>query len=285
MSELNVAFPATLDEVLGAVKETARGRWFLENYEARLRGGETTRLLQAISKLESHVLTQANTGHDAELVKRAREAISAARRDIGALDPTVSGLSTEAKLFAQLADKARSAFPDVPAAGQSVSRALQLVGELEKELSDTSVAAAPPMAQVPAKPAEFFKQDEAIFEPAPKQAPPALAVARELVPETSTRGAKLVVQRLNVPAAIEQPAAVEPAPRPQAFVAHVVEPAPASAENPAKGRIIVIRRKAEEMENVPLLDQTEPTDQTDQIAHTDPIDHSDNIQQAPSNAA
>ena len=277
MSELNVAFPATLDEVLGAVKETARGRWFLENYEARLRGAETTSLLQAINKLESHVLSQAKGGHDAELVKHAREAISAARRDIGALDPTVSGLSTEAKLFAQLAEKARTAFTDVPTAGQSVSRALQLVGELEQELSDTPMEAAPSVTDATAKPAQFFKQDEAIFEPAPKQAPAALAVVPEIHPEVSTRGAKLVVHRLGAPTSLNQLTAVEPPPRPvvaapapAAAAAPAIPSAPAVAEAPGKSRIIVIRRKADEMVNVPLLDQS---------------DKSDNIQQTPPDAA
>ena len=254
MSELSVV-PASLDEVLAAVKETARGRWFLENYEARLRAGETARLLQAINKLENHVTSQAKTGHDAELVKHARQAISAARRDIAALDPTVSGLSTEARLFAQLAEKARAAFTDAPPMGQSVSRALQLVGELEKELSDTQVEVAPFVADVAAKPAQFFKQDEAIFEPAPKQAPITLAVAAESPPEASTRGAKLVVQRLGSSSSPEQLTAVEPPIQPE--IAAPAVAAAAVAETPSKGRIIVIRRKADEMENVPLLDQSD----------------------------
>ncbi|HEY5364672.1 MAG TPA: hypothetical protein VIJ49_10770 [Aestuariivirga sp.] len=279
MSELNVAVPASLDEVLGAVKETARGRWFLESYEARLRGAETARLLQAINKLESHVLTQAQGGHDAEIVKHAREAISAARRDIGALDPTVTGLSTEAKLFAQLAEKARSAFNDAPPVGQSVSRALQLMGELEQQLSDPQADATSSVVNLAAKPAQFFKQDEAIFEPAPKQAPPALAVTPEVHPEVSARGAKLVVQRLGAPIALEKRAVIELQPQPIA-AAPIPTPAPAPTPTPAtaaavvetpnKSRIIVIRRKADEMANLPLLDQNEK---------------SDNIQQSPSDAA
>ncbi len=263
MSELSVV-PASLDEVLGAVKETARGRWFLENYEARLRAGETARLLQAISKLESHVLSQSKSGHDAELIKHAREAISAARRDIGAFDPTMSGLSTEAKLFAQLAEKARTAFNDTPPVGQSVSRALQLVGELEKELSDTQVESTPSVIDVAAKPAQFFKQDEAIFEPAPKQAPIALAIAPESPPEASTRGAKLVVHRIVAPASLDQPTAAEPT-RQLDFAAPDIASAPAVVESPSKARIIVIRRKADEMENVPLLDHS---DQSDNLQHT-----------------
>ena len=246
---------ASLDEVLIAVNETARGRWFLESYEARLRGAENNRILEAINKLENHIHSISQSTGDAELVKVARSAIAAARRDITALEPSIQGLSTEGRLFAHLADKARAAFTGAPQTNQSVTRALQLVSDLDREFSKTEPA------EPFSKPIQLFKQDEAIFEPAPKQA---LAPARApsgLI-ETSPRGAKLLVQRVGAPSL--------PAAEPSAQVVELIAPGPeaapilsttVSAFSPLaeaqKSRIVIIRRKADEMESVALLDHTE----------------------------
>ena len=258
MSELSGAIPASLDEILSAVKETARGRWFIENYEARLRSAETARLVAAIGKLENHVLSLAKSGSDAEMVSRARDAIATARRDIGALEPN---LSAEAKLFARLAEKARGAFNGAPETSQSVTRALLLIGDLDLEFST------PNTVTKSIEPAQFFKQDEAIFEPAPKQ-----AIALAPVPvaeghvESSPRGAKLVVNRIGAPsAAPAAPASIanEPAVEKQVAETPLVDltPMAVSQEAPAKSRIIVIRRKADEMEGVPFLDQPDTSPQ------------------------
>ena len=240
MSVLQNAYPASLEEVLVAVKETARGRWFLENYEARLRGQDNARILEAINKLENHVLSVAKSTPDGDLVKRARDAITAARRDIAALEPSSSGPTAEARLFAQLADKARTSFSGPQATGQSVSRALQLVGDLDREFSTVE-----PIANF-AAPTQLFKQDEAIFEPAPKHAAtPAGAASGHI--ESSPRGAKLLVSRFGAPASGNTLETVSPETATPALAAPLVEQ--------AKSRIVVIRRKAEDMEGVPLLDQ------------------------------
>jgi len=260
MSELGLAVPASLDEVLTAVKETARGRWFLESFEARLRGSETARVLEAINKLENHVQSIAKGGTDAELVRRAREAISAARKDIAATEPSVANLSAEAKLFAQLAEKARGAFNDNPATNQSVVRALQLVGDLDRTFSTLEPAAKSP------EPAQFFKQDEAIFEPAPKRAP-TLAVPTEGHVEANPRGAKLVVHRMTAVESpkLETPQAGVPATQPEPIVS---APASLAAEvmqdaiEPPKSRIVIVRRKSDEMEDVPMMEPSEASSQS-----------------------
>ena len=247
---------ASLDEVLIAVNETARGRWFLESYEARLRGAENNRILEAINKLENHIQSISISTGDADLVKLARNAIAAARRDITALEPSIQGLSTEGRLFAHLADKARAAFTGAPQTNQSVTRALQLVSDLDREFSKTEPA------EPFSKPIQLFKQDEAIFEPAPKQA---LAPARApsgLI-ETSPRGAKLLVQRVGAPSL--------PAAESSAQVVELIAPGPEAAPilsttvssfsplaEAQKSRIVIIRRKADEMESVALLDHAEP---------------------------
>ena len=56
-----------------AVMESARGRWFLEEYAKRLRGNETAQMLAAIAKLENAVATSQNT--IAERLGRALGAI------------------------------------------------------------------------------------------------------------------------------------------------------------------------------------------------------------------
>lgn len=254
MSELQKSFPASLDEVLIAVKETERGRWFLENYEARLRSSENTRMLEAIHKLEAHVISVSKSTSDTDLVNRAREAISAARRDIGALEPSVTGRSAEASLFAHLANKARQSFSGAPETSQSVARALQLVGDLDRQFT-----AGEANLPLPA-PAQLFNQDEAIFEPAPRLAAVAVSAAAGHV-EASPRGAKLLVHRIGVP----NPAPVhqnEILVAPAADLPEISHPATSAStlvntpvETP-KGRIIIIRRKADEMEAVPLIDQT-----------------------------
>ena len=255
MSELQNAYPASLEEVLVAVKETARGRWFLENYEARLRGQDNARILEAINKLENHVLSVAKSTPDGDLVKRARDAITAARRDIAALEPSATGLTPEARLFAQLADKARTSFNGPPTTGQSVSRALQLVGDLDREFS-----AVEPIANF-AAPTQLFKQDEAIFEPAPKRAATPAGVASGHI-ESSPRGAKLLVSRFGAQNAAEVPNEIAsasdntPEVAPQFAPPETATPTLAAPlVEPTKSRIVVIRRKAEEMEGVPLLDQ------------------------------
>jgi len=260
MSELNSVPPASLDEVLTAVKETARGRWFIESFEARLRASECNRLLEAISKLESHVLSVSKNGADAELLIRARAAIAAARKDIVAVEPTIAGLSSEAKLFAQLAEKARNAFNDNPKANQSVSRALQLVVDLDRELSP------PPPAIAAPSPTQFFKQDEAIFEPAPKQVLAPRVVAEPVV-DTNPRGAKLVIHRIAPPVVPPAQSKVEPeipvqdpVIEPQLASETILEnPAPQASnaivpEEHAKGRVVIVRRKSEEMIDVPFVD-------------------------------
>jgi hypothetical protein len=86
MGALEQAFPESIDEILAMVKETPRGRWFLEGYEKRLRTTETERILSSIAKLESHIQSVSMGDHDHALVRKAREAIAAARRDIAAIE-------------------------------------------------------------------------------------------------------------------------------------------------------------------------------------------------------
>ncbi|MDE2384572.1 MAG: hypothetical protein KGO53_08130 [Alphaproteobacteria bacterium] len=284
MVRLEQPFPESLDEILEAVKETPRGRWFLEGYEARLRQKDTGRILESIAKLENHIQSLGPTNADTALVKRAREAIATARRSIAAIPDKPASLSVEGQMFARLASLSKDAFGKDAGLGAGVETALKLVADLDREFSGPASAPAPlafAAAPAPASAPEFFKQDEAVFEPAPAVKPPSPAPKPEPAAENSTRGAKLVIKRVAPAAAAEAPAAaptlmetiateeapapqaaIEPAPAPLAVEPPALQqaaPAPEEAEIP-QSRIVIIRRKAEDLTDVPLLgpESTEP---------------------------
>ena len=143
------AQPESLDDILAAVKETPRGRWFLENFENRLRGNDTAKILGAIATLEKQILSMESSGAETGLLRRARAAIAQARKDIMNLPGRPPELSVEGQLFAKLAALSKQHFPQDSGTGHSVERALRLVTDLDEDLS------------APARPGEskqFFKQ-------------------------------------------------------------------------------------------------------------------------------
>jgi hypothetical protein len=249
MSGYSTGFPDSIDEVLTAVQETPRGRWFLEAYSNRIKGDNTANILHAIGKLEQNLKSMNSGGTEAGLLQHARSAIAAAKREISMLEPKTAELSAEGQLFAKLAELSRSVFatssPGQASVGSGVDRVLKLVADLDRDLgagkNDNVIAA-------PTKPAvQYFRQDEEIFEPAP--APAIAAVAKpEPIVEVSNRGAKLVIHHVTSakPAPIEE-SKIEPL-----AIASTAEP----EEKPQEpSRIVIIRRKAEEIINVPLMDE------------------------------
>ena len=105
MSGQQSAFPESLDEILNVVKETPRGRWFIEAYTNRVQTGGTSTILSAISKLESCLQSMSGSGADAALLQKARQHIAQARADIVSSEPGKTSLSSEGQLFAKLADR------------------------------------------------------------------------------------------------------------------------------------------------------------------------------------
>jgi hypothetical protein len=255
MSGLSTVFPESIDEVLTAVQETPRGRWFLEAYTNRIKGDNTTNILNAIGKLEQNLKSMTSGVADAGLLQKTRNAIATAKREIALLEPQTAALSAEGQLFAKLAELSRVAFstnaPGEASVASGVDRVLRLVADLDRDLgvskNDNAVAA-------PAKPAiQYFKPDEEIFEPAP--APVIAAVTKsEPITEVSTRGAKLVIQRVSSPKveAIAEPIVTE---EPKAEPPAIISSAQPEAKPQDKSRIVIIRRKAEEMNDVPLMDE------------------------------
>lgn len=245
MSMQSSIFPESIEDVLTAVQETPRGRWFLEAYAKRIKSDSTSNILQAIAKLENNMKSMA--GADATLLLQTRNAIAVAKREISVMEPKYSQLSAEGQLFAKLADLSRNSFTGDVGVGRGIDRVLKLVVDLDRELSgvknDNDIA-------VPTKPAiQYFRQDEEIFEPAP--APILKAIAQpEPSLETPHRGAKLVIQRVGMPKSDE-----EAAPRLEPEAIATTSKIEEKSSEPS--RIVIIRRKAEDMMDVPLLDQNE----------------------------
>jgi hypothetical protein len=238
-------FPESIDEVLTAVQETPRGRWFLEAYAARVKNDGTANILSAIAKLENNLTAMTIGGADTGLLQNARAAIAAAKREITMLEPQTANLSAEGQLFAKLAELSRQAFasgePAKASVGSGVDRVLKLVSDLDQTLSGPALEAAP------AKPAvQYFKQDETVFEPAP--APVIVAVPKPPVAEISNKGAKLVIHRVSQ-AKLETPSIIEE--EPIAITTTILE----QPKAPETSRIVIIRKKAEDVMEVPLLDE------------------------------
>lgn len=259
MGSLSPVFPESIDEVLTAVQETPRGRWFLEEYANRVKNDGTANILSAIAKLENNLNAMTISGAEAGLLQQARNAIAAAKREIALLEPQTSQLSAEGQMFAKLAELSRQAFATTPASStvsSGVDRVFKLVAELDKNLAPAPIEAAP------AKPAvQYFKQDEAVFEPAPA---PVMAVVAKPTPtpasvEVSNRGAKLTIQRTSPPKTEIAPEIQ--APEVQAAPPIIEEPiaiiscAPTEPAQDETSRIVIIRRKADELIDVPLLDE------------------------------
>lgn len=85
--------PGDFDAIRDAVMETARGRWFLDEFATRLRTAETAELLDGMKRLETSIATN----HDA-LMARLADALSADDEDdalSGALLNEAPGLTPE----------------------------------------------------------------------------------------------------------------------------------------------------------------------------------------------
>lgn len=252
------------EDLLETVQESERGRWFIAEFAARLRKTETASIFAAINKLEGVITSQNQGGMDSVLVARARTAIATARREIANLDGSKQQLSDEARLFAKLADLARTAFsandPGSPLVSAGVSRALLLVDQLDQDL-----AATPAGAETPG----YFAPDAAVFEQ-PKIAAPAPAVippqVKPVVAEVE-RGARLLIRKagetaatsaaIATPAAAAQHAETPPAPVSAPVPAAEATPADVTAlvpPVPRQSRVVIIRRKPEELLDVPLVD-------------------------------
>ncbi len=249
----------TLDfeDLLQTVKESDRGRWFLAEFERRLHKSDTNTVLAAIAKLENVMATQGAGAADNLLVTRARSAISAARTEIASLDASKSQLSDEGRLFAKLADMARTAFPEIteanPVVTAGVSRALMLVDQLDQDF-----------AAIPALDAKsnYIARDADVFEPI--VAPKTVATPAKSLPKAIERGARLVIRKVGetVAETPTPPASAQlhdsssvAAPIDANIAAPTASVLPIAPALEKSSRVVIIRRKADEVMDVPLVDE------------------------------
>jgi len=258
--------PLNFEDLLHTVQESERGRWFLSEFENRIRKAETSHIFAAIQKLESIMAEHGKSGGDSLLVARARTAIAAARREIASIEG--AKMSDEGRLFAKLADMARTAFTadGTPApVNAGITRALRLVDQIEQELS--------PLPRADGGNA-YFNADSSVFEapnmPVMKPATPAIAAVKPAAPEVE-RGAKLLIRKSGE---VEAYASAPPQPKTEPQLQTSPAPtadtpaAPVQAAEPAAGiasitppaakapRVVIIRRKPEDLQDVPLVDET-----------------------------
>jgi hypothetical protein len=255
MSGQQPAFPESLDEILNVVKETPRGRWFLEAYTNRVQTGGTSTILSAIAKLETSLQSMSGSGADAALLQKARQHIAQARADIVNSEQGKTTLSSEGQLFAKLADLSKKAFSDTanpePAIAKNVERVLRLVADLDQDLG-TSLVPMPVAAPKPA--AQYFKQDDDVFEPAP--APVAIKHVKPTKPvEPASRGAKLVIQHIDPIKTEASGATLAEAPKAEIIEPIAITTTAVEAATPEPSRIVIIRKKAEDLIEVPLIDE------------------------------
>ncbi len=248
----------TFDDILEAVQESKRGRWFLKEFEQRLQKQDTSSILQAISKLEARMDGfGAESGQPAELTK-VKAAIANARNDLLKLGLGKEAMSAEGQMFANLAEMARKAIPSSTENSAGVVRTLQLVAEIENTVAPPSLAD---------RSAKFFNADENLFERQSALAKPVLVAsvpveaaapvekaADAQKEEPVMTGAKLIIRKTSSNESvtdIEQP-------QHQATAApseDVMPLMPVSMTNEDISaidtpRIVIIRRRAEDMPEV-----------------------------------
>ena len=112
-----------------ALRESTRGRWFLNCYLERNRSAETRMLLEAIMRLEN---AMRENGHivsslgPADAIAMVAEAIADARCDIRRMAPTdnpVSDLPTPRYSFAELPEPISAATSDIREAARTIEGA------------------------------------------------------------------------------------------------------------------------------------------------------------------
>lgn len=270
MSGISPVLSETFDDVYAAVQETERGRWFLDEYRARLRSEETKTVLSAIHKLESVVTSLPGQAPKSPELEKLKTAIKLAREQITSQIAPLSNestkLSDEGQMFAALAKLSRQAFAtEAPEAlrqnvGKGIDVALQLVQDIDNELgfAPPPKAAEPPQRKgevsitIKAKPTaeqqKFFQQDADVF--APPQNSDFKAPSKAGF-DGMAKGAQLTINK--VAAKPQQNEAIEAAPanRDTALHTPVAEP---QADSENKPRIMIIRRKPEELMQVPLAE-------------------------------
>lgn len=146
---------------------------------------------------------------------------------------------------------------------------LEILRKLENTITSNFMPPAPKAAET-ARPInqeqlKFFKQDEDMFvEPAataPSLTVVAAAAKTDIKAPTESRGAKLRIERVPPAQIVEEPKLATPEPEKTISTAPVQETVavapPQSAPEP-KQRVIIIRKPASEVAEIPMMDGAKP---------------------------
>ncbi len=277
----------TFDDILEAVQDSRRGRWFLEEFKKRNASAEIRDVLAAINRIESRINSLADSGAAASELARVKTAISTTRQAIAKTD---AGLSAEGRLFADLAERARKAMGSSESAS-GVSQAIRLIDDLDRQLN-----AVRSNAETSANSDQYFSRDSDLFEKQPVAAKPVLVSSRPepVAPETPQPasengatvtalpknegvqlGARLVITHTSAkpgepsiqesettPVVTSDESSAREADAKLSAEASPFDPG-AIASSPeaaaSKGRIVIIRRTPEEMSDMPLPAEAEPS--------------------------
>lgn len=130
------------DALESAVRETARGRAFLDEFARRLRAAETDRVLGAIDRLSQVQNERAPSGH-LDVLRRELETMSASiaqtRREIAAIKPETSGNNRIVQATEELDFVVRSterATAEILTAAEGIQ---SIAGDLKTNGVDTAV--------------------------------------------------------------------------------------------------------------------------------------------------
>ncbi len=146
---------------------------------------------------------------------------------------------------------------------------LEILRKLENTITSNSMSPAPKAAEI-ARPInqeqlKFFKQDEDMFvEPAataPSLTVVAAAAKTEVKAPTESRGAKLRIERVQPAQIAEEPKLAAPEPEKTVSTAPIhetVDAAPPQSAPEPKQRVIIIRKPASEVAEIPMMDGAKP---------------------------
>jgi len=146
MSKINPPTPirsSDYEAIEAALLDSARGRWFLNEYSQRNRSADTQMLLDAITKLEAAVIMPAKGGNEdrirLDLIEMS-EAIAQTRREIAAITSQSddSRLITATEELDAIVEATEKATSDILGAAEDVQEAAWLLREkgMEDELCD-----------------------------------------------------------------------------------------------------------------------------------------------------
>jgi hypothetical protein len=265
----------SFDDILEAVQDSRRGRWFLKEFETRVAKTNSQTILDAIGRLETRMESMGSQAKSPAELDKVRAAVANARNDLIKIGFGKDAMSKEGRLFAELADMARKAMPGQSNANDGILRTIQLVDEIDRTIA----------APTPDAGAKFFEADANLFErpaahpkpvlvasadpvaaPAPQPVAAVPAQIAKPIKEEIQTGARLVIRKLS-DSVTDVPKADVAAPSLVAIEAKPPEPvivaaAPAPVIKPAETtvsdnpRIVIIRRKAEEMPEIDLAQET-----------------------------